>query len=63
MDVKPLPSPLLISLPLLSIVSCIFDIVVEHNVDKKKFNFEKKKCPSLGLDPAIFWIEDPSLTG
>jgi len=39
--------------------------VDRQNVDKKKLNFEKKILP-IGtgpLDPAIFWIEEPSLTG
>jgi len=41
-------------------------MVVGHNVDKKKLNFEEEKIPPTSAgppDPVIFWIEDPSLTG
>ena len=48
-------------------------MVVGHNVDrqnvekKNHLNFERKKYPPTPgagpLDPEIFWIEVPSLTG
>ena len=41
--------------------------VGRQNVDKKKLNFEEKKIPPTGAGwtpgPAIFWIEDPRITG
>jgi len=36
--------------------------VERQNVEKRKIRKRKKIRPSE-LDPAIFWIEDPSLTG
>ena len=39
-------------------------LVVGHNVDRQNVDKKaKKKYPPPGLDPANFWVEDPSLTG